>query len=73
MRKFFPILSKPFQEMDMLSSGLEITLFRSRRSELSLLAEVASMCVSNGQLAKYKLEVLHTKVYMPWYSGGEST
>ena len=48
--------------------GLEkiamITLFRSRESELRLPADVASMHALNGQLAKYKLEVLCTKIYM---------
>ena len=48
-------------------------IFRSRGSNLRLPAEMASMHALNGQLAKYKLKVLHTKVYPPWYSSGEST
>ena len=50
-----------------------ITLFRSRGSELRLPAEVASVSALNGQLAKYKLEVMHMTVYATWYSSGEST
>ena len=50
-----------------------MTLFRSSGSKLRLLAEVANVHALNGQLAKYKLGVLCTNVYTPWYSGGEST
>ena len=52
----YPVIAKPFQEMDMLLRGLErlakIILFRSGASELRLLAEVVSMHELNGQLGK---------------------
>ena len=41
-----------------------IPLFRSKGSELRLPKWGACM---HGQLAKWKLEVLHMKVYVPWY------